>query len=273
MCDRSEASLKNLLTAACLSFTLLTAEESISPLKLNGVIEAPENNMEIRSPVQGVVTRVYIKEGDHVSRGQSLFQLDDSALKAQLKVQAAQVEIAEANLERLKNRVSSLKSVKDFRIVSKKELQARQDAVTIAEAQLKSLEAQVRETELHIKSMGVRSSIDGIVLVNNLKPGFFLVAGGDPPVLILRDPKKFLVRIEVVNGLNVSSSTEAVVSSKNGEAPIFLHFQQKEASSEDLPLSYVLYSLDLPKGVSPYKIGEKVEVTLQLPLQKSSNGP
>src|ERR1700756_4323558 len=63
-------------------------------ISTNGKIE-PAQNFEAHAPVNTVVRRVLIHEGDHVKKGQLLLELDDSdarsmAARAQASVKGAQ---------------------------------------------------------------------------------------------------------------------------------------------------------------------------------------
>jgi HlyD family secretion protein len=69
----------------------------------NGVIEAQTENIAIGTPVPGLVTEVYVKEGEKVRAKQPLFRLDDRQLNAELKVREANVAAAKAELQRLQS--------------------------------------------------------------------------------------------------------------------------------------------------------------------------
>jgi len=70
----------------------------------SGVVEAQSENISIGSALPGVVVEVYVpveKVGQDVKTGEPLFRVDDRALKAQLKVQEANLVAAEAQLAKL----------------------------------------------------------------------------------------------------------------------------------------------------------------------------
>src|SRR6267154_5960068 len=49
-----------------------------------GLVEASSENIGISVPVPGLVTNVYVKAGDRVTKGQKLFSIDDRDLQAEL---------------------------------------------------------------------------------------------------------------------------------------------------------------------------------------------
>lgn len=67
-----------------------------SLISTNGKVE-PIQNFEAHSPVATTVKRLFIKEGDHVRKGQLLLQLDDSGLRSQAARAQAQMKAAQAD--------------------------------------------------------------------------------------------------------------------------------------------------------------------------------
>lgn len=67
-----------------------------------GGVEAEENiNVSAKSP--GTITQVYVTEGQTVSKGQVLAQLDNSVIKANIDAMKAQLQLATTVYERQKN--------------------------------------------------------------------------------------------------------------------------------------------------------------------------
>ncbi len=128
-----------------------------------GTIE-PENEVEVRPRVPGIVERIRVEAGDPVVKEQVLVELERELLEAQVAearaaVRAAQVErrFARIDLERaagMKERgATSAKALDDARNRS----QAAAANLARAEARLASLDVQLRYATL-------RSPIDGTVL-------------------------------------------------------------------------------------------------------------
>ena len=66
-----------------------------------GVVEAQTENLEIGSPVSGVVAEVFVEVGQRVEAGRALLRLDDRKLQAELKLREAALSLAQAELSRL----------------------------------------------------------------------------------------------------------------------------------------------------------------------------
>lgn len=61
----------------------------------NGKIE-PVENFEAHAPISTSVKRVFVKEGDHIRKGQLLLELDDADIRSQAARAQAQVKAAQA---------------------------------------------------------------------------------------------------------------------------------------------------------------------------------
>jgi HlyD family secretion protein len=127
-----------------------------------GIIEASTENIEVGTPVPGLVTEVFVKAADHVNAGDPLFKLDTRDLEANLAVHEAtvkeaaekldrlihlprpeelppaeaRVKAAELNLADLQKQLSMYESVNDQRAISQEELSRRRFAMQVAEARL-----------------------------------------------------------------------------------------------------------------------------------------
>lgn len=69
-----------------------------SVISTNGKIE-PAQNFEAHAPVNTTVRKLFVKEGDHVKKGQLLLQLDDAAARSQAARAQAELKGAQANVQ------------------------------------------------------------------------------------------------------------------------------------------------------------------------------
>jgi HlyD family secretion protein len=66
-----------------------------------GLVEASSENIAVSLPVQGMVTHIYVKAGDHVAKGAKLFSIDDRDLQAELSLRRSSLAMAQAKLDKL----------------------------------------------------------------------------------------------------------------------------------------------------------------------------
>jgi len=68
-------------------------------IEIQGVVKA-DKNIEIRPELGGTVKTIYVKEGQKVSAGQTLVQLDDSSIKNSIEELTTQLNLAITTFER-----------------------------------------------------------------------------------------------------------------------------------------------------------------------------
>ena len=73
-----------------------------SLVSTNGKVE-PIQNFEAHTPIATTVKSLFVKEGDHVRKGQLLLQLDDADIRAQAARAQAQIKSAQADQSALKS--------------------------------------------------------------------------------------------------------------------------------------------------------------------------
>jgi RND family efflux transporter MFP subunit len=120
------------------------------PLRVSGAaVVAPQSIVTIAAPVDGTISEVYAREGQHVSRGQVLASMGDWAWRNQLAAAQAKYEAAMLAMQG---------------DLAKHSAQAGEDRT-----QAEYLRAEMERTQLRIANAQLRSPIDGIVMTPNLQ--------------------------------------------------------------------------------------------------------
>ncbi len=177
-----------------------------------GLVEASTENISVGTPLNGVVSKVFVTAGQTARAGDPLFELDMRHLRADLKVRKeahavarAHVDVAQAHLDDLKTQLGFVEEIKDKRAVSAEEVARRQSAVDTAAAELEearaqvdAAESQVRAVETEIDRSTVRSPIEAEVLQVKLRMGEFASAAPTAtPLVLLGRSKPLHVRVDV----------------------------------------------------------------------------
>jgi len=159
---------------------------SLKPRRLEDKINLPAQvepykDLWVKAEVPGQVIKVIVQEGQTVTNGQVIVQLDDRDYRTRLARIEANYQLAKLDYNRnaalVKKKVTSL---------------AKLDSI---EAQLKDLEAQVSEAKLALSRTEIAAPISGTVNEIEAKLGDF-VSVGDPVARILQlDPVKVTVGV------------------------------------------------------------------------------
>src|SRR6266481_7534249 len=118
------------------STTIPDTAEYLSVLK-------SRHSANINPQVEGQITKIFAKSGDHVTAGQPLLQIDPSKQQATLSGQEASRAAQEATVQLAK--ISYDRSIKLYKtgVIAKADFDTAQSNYNAAVAQLKSLEEQV----------------------------------------------------------------------------------------------------------------------------------
>jgi membrane fusion protein, multidrug efflux system len=139
----------------------------------------------VRSKVSGEVNRVLVREGEAVSAGQHLAQIDTADLRARLDAQNATLEEAKAKLSIAeKNRANNLQLLNQ-KFISQIAFDTTQSTYEAGLASVKSEEAQVRIAQKAMEDATVRAPFSGIVARRMANAGEKV--GIDSPLFALVD--------------------------------------------------------------------------------------
>ncbi len=184
--------------------------ETIQKRDLEAIVSAsgkidPKKTVNISAQSMGRVTRLAVKEGDRVSAGQFLLQIDPVSAEAAVRRDVAAVagartaleqsrvglQSARANLDVARQNLKRQQELWSAGLTTRETLERAQAEVEIRESDLKSREQEIknRETQLNQQEAGLVSSqhtlaqvrfvspFDGIVTRRNIEEGENVMVG------------------------------------------------------------------------------------------------
>jgi len=113
--------------------------------------------------VEGHITDIYVRSGDHVSRGTVLMQVDPTKQQATVNSQEQSKAAQEANLAWAKQQYERVSALAAAGVVSKQDLDQAKSNLDNAQAQLHSLDAQLQEQQVQLRYYRVTAPTTGIV--------------------------------------------------------------------------------------------------------------
>ncbi len=160
-----------------------------------------ENDVEIRPQISGFLTKVCVTEGQTVSKGQVLFQIDKVALQAAVDAAAAQVQVAQANVNTAQTNANNNKILLDKNIIGAPAYQTSVDALNSAKAMLNQANANLVSARKNLSYSTVTAPVAGVVGTIDYKEGTLvspstlltiLSNNGDMQALISLNEKELL---------------------------------------------------------------------------------
>ncbi|MBS1589689.1 MAG: efflux RND transporter periplasmic adaptor subunit [Bacteroidetes bacterium] len=120
-------------------------------------------HIELRAQERGYLQKIFIDEGQHVKKGQLLFQIMPNVYEAELGKAKAEVNMAQIEYQNTKH-------LADNKVVSPNEL-------AIAKAKLDKAKAEVALNETHLQFTQIRAPFDGIIDHFHVRQGSLLSEG------------------------------------------------------------------------------------------------
>jgi membrane fusion protein (multidrug efflux system) len=143
--------------------TVMTAAVQSMPVTFEYVGQtAGSREVEVRARVTGILLSRNFKEGQRVTKGQSLFTIDPKPFEAALARAVADVAAAEARLEQSKRNAARLKPLYAEKAVSQKEHDDAVSAEQIGAADVAAARARLTEARLNLEYTKVEAPVSGI---------------------------------------------------------------------------------------------------------------
>ena len=134
-----------------------TTSDLAFPVNIEGVVNSP-----VQAKISGYITQVLVDEGQAVTQGQPMFQLETQALSQSAASAKAQVEIAQVE-------VNKIRPLVEKNIVSKVQLET-------AQANLQRAQAAYNEIAANIGFAVVKAPVSGVVGAISYREGALVTA-------------------------------------------------------------------------------------------------
>lgn len=157
---------------------------------------------EVRAKISGYIDKVMVDEGQEVSRGQILFQIETATLSENAKVARAQVAVKEVEVERLKPLVEK-------KIISPVTLKTAQAELAQQQSNLNSILSDIAYSQ-------ITAPVDGVIGSINYRKGTLVGPTSATPLTVISNigtvyayfsmnEKDFISFINLVPGANIDA--------------------------------------------------------------------
>lgn len=170
--ERAAGGSRQTVTAATVTQTSLRRTVTAS-----GTVSAWEE-VPVAAETGGLTAvAVYVDEGSYVRQGQALVQMNDVLLRAQLRQQQAQVQLAEANVARDDAALDRAQQLKERGFLSQASLDTALANQRASNANLAAARATLAETQTQLSQATIRAPVAGLVISRSVTKGQIIAAG------------------------------------------------------------------------------------------------
>ncbi|HKB45242.1 MAG TPA: efflux RND transporter periplasmic adaptor subunit, partial [Chitinophagaceae bacterium] len=147
-------------------------------------------DIEVRPEIDGYIEKIFVDEGAHVRKGQSLFQINSRTYLAQLNNAKASLAAAKANLANAQINVSKLTPLVQNNVISDVQLKTAQAAYDAAAANVSQAESVVRNAEINLGYTMIKAPVDGYIGRIPHKTGSLVGTTTQEPLTVISEIKK-----------------------------------------------------------------------------------
>ncbi len=166
------------------TLTQVTRADISQMLAVSGTIAAPPNqDVRVSSLVPGRLAQMRVAEGDRVTAGQLLAQIDERPFHDQLQQAEAAEATARANLENAKLSRARNENLFSRGIAARKELEDARTLESVAEAAVRQAEAALALSRLQLSRCEVHSPLTGTVVKRFVSVGEQVDGSAAQPIL------------------------------------------------------------------------------------------
>ena len=163
---------------------VLSVKPSKVMLTLDTVGEAEGAKMvEVRSRVQGILQKKLYQEGEAVTQGQVLFQIERAPFEVVLAQAKANLNQASARQEQTQREFNRLRPLLEQKAISQREVDDAESNTKLAIAAMQAAQAQVNQAELNVGYTTITAPVSGVTGRSNFSEGNLVSPTGNDGLL------------------------------------------------------------------------------------------
>ncbi|QFU23774.1 efflux RND transporter periplasmic adaptor subunit [Shewanella eurypsychrophilus] len=201
----------------------------------------PLRSAEIRPQVTGIIIQRLFRQGDTLTHGDPLFQIDQDAFEIDIDIKQAALSQSLANLALLQTQLNRLATLDRTEAVSKQAFEDASFNQQIAAATVEQNRAQLEHSKLQLKYARVSAPISGIIGEALVTEGALVISNDAKPMAVIQQIDK--VYIDVRQPASKLSQIRKFLDGKgsNNKQGLAVTVQFSENRAEDIKGS-ILFS-------------------------------
>ncbi|RON45598.1 efflux RND transporter periplasmic adaptor subunit [Pseudomonas frederiksbergensis] len=145
----------------------------------------PTRSVTVVSQVDGILSSVEFKEGQHVSKGQVIARIDDRSLKAQLAVAKGTLAHDQAVLSNNQRDLTRFRELIKVGSTSQQTLDTQASLVQQQQGTVAADQGNVQNLEVQLSYCTILSPIDGVVGLRLVDPGNYVTNGSTTGIAVI----------------------------------------------------------------------------------------
>lgn len=165
-------------------------------LEATGRVE-PEQSVQVRSQVNGVLDKVLFEEGSFVRQGQVLFQIDPRTFEAAMQQAKAALARDEAQWQEARSREARLAPLVEREYITRQEYEQALASAKALEATVQANRAVLQQAQLQLERSRIEAPIAGRTGNLAVKAGNLVTANAGEPLVVINRIQPVLINFTV----------------------------------------------------------------------------
>lgn len=174
------------------------------------------NEVELRPQVGGYITGIFVQDGQRVTKGQKLYEIDRTKYQAAYNSAKANLAVAKANRDRTKKDAERYTKLAEQDAVARQRVDYALTDLANAESQVAAAEAQLSAASSDLQRSVIVSPLTGTIGISQVKLGAFATPG-----------------TTVLNTVSTNDPIAVDIAVNQREIPRFLALQKNNAAVAD----------------------------------------
>lgn len=196
--------------------TYTVDEEEITVVDTYPGVVVPLNEVELRAEVGGYITGIFVKDGQKVSKGQKLYEIDRTTYLAAYRSAQANLAVAKANQAKAKKDAERYTSLAKQEAIAKQRVDYALTDLANASSQVAAAEASLASVAANLKRSVIVSPLNGTIGISQVKLGALVSPGST-----------------LLNTVSTNDPIAVDISISQNDIPRFIQLQQNPKSTID----------------------------------------
>jgi RND family efflux transporter MFP subunit len=134
------------------------------------------NQVDLRAQVTGYITGIFFKDGEHVHKGQKLYDIDRQQSEANYDQSVANLNVAKANLAKAQEDANRYNDLLKQDAIAKQVYDHAMADLQSAKMQVEAAQSNVRNVQATVKYAAIYASFAGTIGISQVKTGALVTA-------------------------------------------------------------------------------------------------
>ena len=151
--------------------TYTVGEQPVTTVDSYPGVVVPLNEVELRAQVGGYITAIYVKDGQRVTKGQKLYEIDRTKYQAAYNSAKANVAVAKANRDKAKKDADRYTKLAQQEAIAKQRVDYALTDLANAESQIAAAQANLASAANDLQRSIIVSPLNGTIGISQVKLG------------------------------------------------------------------------------------------------------